>query len=338
MEKVRICLVGAGRAGMVHAKNVVHRISHAKLVALVDNNQDALERSGKELGIEDLYGDYKEALGRDDVDAAIIVTPTFTHQEIACFAALNKKHVFLEKPMALTKEECSNINKATKKNAVKLQIGFMRRFDMAFTKAKAIIDTGEMGRVMIIKSTGRGPGLPPPWANDISRSNGMLAEVNSHDFDSIRWLVGSEYERVFAQAGNFKCEELREDYPDFYDNAVVNVRFKNGTLGLVDGTCPVGYGYDARVEILCEKGMLHIGDFKEPGFTWVNTDGTTVESAFRSWRDRFKDAYLAEMEHFVGAIIDQSEPCVTGEDGKKVVEVVIAANRSIQTGQPIELA
>ena len=92
----------------------------------------SLIRRGEEQGIEDLYGDYKEALARDDVDAVIIVTPTFTHQEIACYAALNKKHIFLEKPMALTKKECSNINEATKKNSVRLQIGFMRRFDAAF--------------------------------------------------------------------------------------------------------------------------------------------------------------------------------------------------------------
>lgn len=66
----------------------------------------------------------------------------------------------------------------------------------------------------------------------------------------------------------------------------------NGTLGSIDGTCPAGYGYDARVEILCEKGLIQIGDVKEPGFSQVRADGTTVGSAFKSWRDRFKDAYL----------------------------------------------
>jgi predicted dehydrogenase len=337
MEKVRLCVAGVGRAGMVHAKNVVYRLQNAELVALVDTDQEALEKSGGELGIKNLYIDYKEALNRDDADAVIIVTPTFTHAEIACYAAQNKKHIMLEKPMALTPDECDRINTAAKKNAVKLQIGFMRRFDVAFTRAKEIIDSGEMGRVMIIKSTGRGPGLPPAWAYDLSRSNGMLAEVNSHDFDSIRWLGGSDYEKVYAQAENFKCEDLREDYPSFYDNAVVNVRLKNGTLGSIDGTCPAGYGYDARVEILCEKGLIQIGDLEEPGFSQVKADGTTVGSAFKSWRDRFKDAYLAEMEHFVTAILNDNEPCVTGWDGKKAVEAVIAANKSIQTEMPVEL-
>ena len=338
MDRVRFCLVGAGRAGMVHAINVTRRIKNTELVALADVSEAALKESGEALGVKDRYTDYREALNRRDVDAAIIVTPTFTHAEIACYAAQQGKHIMLEKPMAITVDECAAINSAAKKNKVKLQLGFMRRFDPAFIQAKKTIDSGEMGRVMIIKSTGRGPGLPPPWSYDLSRSNGMLAEVNSHDFDSIRWLVGSDYQLVYAQGENFKCQNLKKDYPDFYDNAVVNVRFKNGTMGLVDGTCPAGYGYDARVEILCENGVIQMGEIREAGFTLVRKDGTAIGSAVRSWRDRFKEAYLAEMEHFVQAVLKDSPPAVTGEDGMKAVEVVVAANKSIQSGQPVRLA
>lgn len=337
MDSVRFCLVGTGRAGMVHGLNITRRIKNAELVALVDSNKGTLGESAEILGVRDLYGDYRKALSRHDIDAVIIVTPTFTHAEIACHAAHQGKHILLEKPMAITVDECAAINAAVKENQVKLQVGFMRRFDPAFVQAKSVIDAGELGRVMIIKSTGRGPGLPPPWTYDLSRSNGMLAEVNSHDFDSIRWLVGSDYKLIYAQAENFKCLNLKKEFPDFYDNAVVNVRFRNNTLGMVDGTCPAGYGYDARVEILCENGMIQIGEMKESGFTWVEKDGTVHGSAFRSWRDRFREAYLAEMEHFVDAVLNAKQPAVTGADGMKAVQAVVAANKSILTGQPIEL-
>jgi len=337
MDRVRFCLVGTGRAGMVHGINITSRIKNAELVALADINKVSLKESGDILGVIDRYTDYKEALNRNDIDAVIIVTPTFTHAEIACYAAQLGKHIVLEKPMAISVDECAAINAAVKKNDVKLQLGFMRRFDPAFIQAKEKITSGEMGRVMIIRSTGRGPGLPPPWTYDLSQSNGMLAEVNSHDFDSIRWLVESDYEEVYAQAANFKCQNLRKNYPDFYDNAVVVVRLKNGTLGTVDGTCPAGYGYDARVEILCENGLIQIGNLKESGFMQVKGDGTVLGSAFRSWRDRFEKAYLAEMEHFVRAVLNDNQPAVTGEDGMKAVEVVVAANKSIRTAQPIKL-
>ena len=323
---------------MVHGTNVSRRLKNAELMALVDSNEKALKDSGEVLGVRHLYTDYREALARPDIDAAIIVTPTFTHAEIATCAAQHGKHIMLEKPMAITLDECAAINGAVEKHQVKLQLGFMRRFDPAFLQAKEHLTSGEMGHVMMIRSTGRGPGLPPLWAYDISRSNGMLAEVNSHDFDSIRWLVDSEYEVVYAQAGNFKCESLRKDYPDFYDTAVVSVRLRNGILGTVDGACPADYGYDARVEILCENGVIRIGDLEESGFTWVKKDGTAVGSAYKSWRDRFEKAYVAELEHFVQAVLNDDQPAVTGVDGMKAVEVVIAANKSILTGQPVKLA
>ena len=277
METVRFCLVGAGRAGLVHASNINKRLKNAELVALCDTNSEALRQSAAEFGAGMLYNDYREAVASDSIDAVIIVTPTFLHRDIACAAATSGKHMFLEKPMAITEAECEDIISAVDEAGVKLQIGFMRRFDEGFMKAREIIKSGEMGRVMVIKSTGRGPGLPPPWIYDIHKSNGILAEVNSHDFDSVRWLIGSDVKRVFADAANFKCPDAAKEYPEFYDNAVVNLRFEDGTLGTIDGTCPAHYGYDARVEILCEKGLLVIGSVEERGCSaWTSPDRLTA--------------------------------------------------------------
>ncbi len=335
---MNFCLIGAGRAGLVHAKSLTERIRGSDLVALCDASEETLRTSGKLLGIDTHFTDFRQAVEQDDIDAVIIVTPTFLHREIACAAAEAGKHIFLEKPMAITVEECHQINEAVAKAGVKLQIGFMRRFDPSFLQAKKILDSGEMGRVMVIKSTGRGPGLPPPWIYDIAASNGILAEVNSHDFDSVRWLVGSDICRVYAEAANFKCLDAKDEYPQFYDNAVANLRFADGTLGVIDGTCPCHYGYDARVEILCENGVLQIGGTQEHGMVKVQRDGQVVTQAVKSWRTLFKDAYVAELEHFIECVTEDKPPRVTGLDGLKAVEAVVAANRSILDGKPIEIA
>ena len=115
---------------------------------------------------------------------------------------------------------------------------------------------------MIIKSLTHGPGLPPPWARDPKLSNGMLAEVNSHDWDCVRWLMGSDPARVFAETANFKGASRGVDDPDFYDTALVSIRFEDGGLGTISGVCPCDYGYDARVEIVGEKGIMQIGEIK----------------------------------------------------------------------------
>ena len=334
---MNFCVIGTGRAGLVHARNLKTRLPGAQLAALCDADRNALEQVGRELEIAALYDDYRDALGREDIDAVVIVTPTFLHRDIACAAAEVGKHVFLEKPMAVSVDECRQIIAVVDKAGVKLQIGFMRRFDARFLEAKAMLDSGELGRVMVIKSTGRGPGLPPPWIYDVDSSNGILAEVNSHDFDSVRWLAGSDLTRVYAEADNFKCPDAKAQYPRFYDNAVVSLRFANGALGTIDGSCPCHYGYDARVEILCESGVLQIGSAQQHGLTRIGRDGTVTGKTVRSWRNLFQDAYVAELEHFIRCIGDDTPPRVTGHDGLKALEAVVAANRSIVEGRPVQI-
>jgi len=203
--------------------------------------------------------------------------------------------------------------------------------------AVLIKEAGAIGRPILIKSVGRGPGLPPEWYADISKSNGLLAEVNSHDFDSLRWLINSEFSEVYAIADNFKVDKYRDKYPDFYDTVALTLKFKNGVLGMVDGCCPATYGYDARVEILGTEGMLQIGSSNENSILVWNKDHQLVGDGATSWRTLFKDAYLAEAEHFVDCILNDKEPKVGIHDGEKAVEIVLAANKSIKEKRPVKL-
>jgi myo-inositol 2-dehydrogenase/D-chiro-inositol 1-dehydrogenase/scyllo-inositol 2-dehydrogenase (NAD+) len=336
-ETVRFCVVGAGRAGLIHARNIARHLQKAELVALCDASVTTLKKVGKELGVAPLFTDFHAALKGADFEAVVIVTPTFLHRDIACLAAENGKHVFLEKPMAVTVAECQDINRTVQEAGVKLQIGFMRRFDQGFVRAKEAIARNELGRVMIIKSTGRGPGGPGGWMFDLRKSNGIIAEVNSHDIDTLRWLTAQELQSVYAQGQNFKCPEAQKDWPDFYDNVVAQFGFADQTMGVVDGTCPAHYGYDARVEVLCEKGVLFLGSVKQSGLTTVTVNGQVIDEAVKSWRTLFKDAYLAEMEHFVDSILHNTSPRVNGVDGQRAVEAVIAVNDSIRTGMPTKI-
>jgi myo-inositol 2-dehydrogenase/D-chiro-inositol 1-dehydrogenase/scyllo-inositol 2-dehydrogenase (NAD+) len=337
MDKLKLCLIGAGRAGMVHARNYQFEISNTKIVAVVDANKKVAEEAAKELNTSNFFIELEEALAGVEFDAVCIGAPTFVHAETVIRAADAGKHIFCEKPLSTTLKEAEQMEKAIKRNNVKFQIGFMRRFDQNFLKAKKIIDQGEIGNPILVKSVGRGPGLPPQWYCDVKRSNGLLAEVNSHDFDSLRWLSGSDYEQVYALADNFKCPQYKEEYPDFYDTAAVSLRFKNGVLGLIDGCCPATYGYDARMEILGTEGMLQIGSQQASSVLVWNKKSQLIKEGNKSWRILFKDAYLEEDKYFANCILNNEEPKVSIEDGKKAIEIVIAANKSIETGQPIKL-
>src|SRR5262249_41248322 len=149
-KQIRVCLVGAGRAGQVHAESLMQHISEGKLVAIVDPDNTTLEKTARRFGIESRFSSLAEAIDRISFEAVIITTPTFTHRELAMLAATHGKHIFCEKPMALKIEECDDMIAATKRNGVFLQLGFMRRFDPDFEAAAARIDAGEIGKPMLI--------------------------------------------------------------------------------------------------------------------------------------------------------------------------------------------
>jgi len=322
---------------MVHATNFKNNVPGASLAAVVDADLGLAEERARDLGVGFFFSDLRQALETADIDAVCITAPTFTHTEIAITAARAGVHIFCEKPMALTLEGANNMVKAAAEAEVKLQVGFMRRFDPAFIAAKERIEGGEIGSPMLVRSLTRGPGLPPRWACDPRTSNGMLAEVNSHDFDTIRWLAESEFERIYAEANTLKCFDLKEEFPNFYDNAIVSLRLKNRTLGIIEGSCPVDYGYDARAEVLGSEGVILIGELQDTAVVSCTKSTGLVASNFPGWRERFREAYIAEARHFVECIIKEQEPAVTGEDGQRALEGVLAANWSIETGRPVDL-
>ncbi len=333
---IGIGLIGTGRAGMIHGKNFAFRVTGAHVAAISDPNSATRESSAAELGVSKAFGDYRELLKEKAVDAVVIVTPTQLHKEIALAAAAAGKHILCEKPMAMTPDECDAMIAAAEKAGVKLQIGFMRRFDPSFCEVKRRVESGEIGDVVMVRSLTHGPSIPQPWMYDLRVSNGPLAEVASHDIDTVRWMTGSEIVEVFALGGNFRCPEAREKFPDFYDNVALVARFANGMQGLISGAQGVRYGYDARCEVLGSKGILFAGSLQARAVTSCTENGLS-SPVISSWRDLFAEAYRAEDEEFIRCIRENLPPRVTGLDGKRAVQVVNAGNQSIKTGKPVAL-
>lgn len=337
MEKVNVCLIGSGRAGMIHARNFMGSVPRGAIVAVCDPVEQTAQAAAQELGIEKWYQDYHEVLRDSEIHAVIIACPTKYHKEIAVAAAEAQKHIFCEKPMAMNVAECDEMIQAAEKHGVKLQIGFMRRFDDSFRMAKKMVENGEIGDVVLVKSQTRGPSKPREWMFDIQKSNGPLAEVNSHDIDTVRWFTGSDVKRVFAIGGNFRNKEVRKQYPDFYDNVIMNMEFSNGMQGCIDGAMYVQYGYDARVEILGTEGVICIGDMHEKKLLTCTKNHDLKRPTMHSWTYLFKDAYIAEDISFVNAILDNTEVQVGGLDGKMAVAIVKAGNESIVERKIVDL-
>jgi len=296
---------------------------------------DNLRAAQAELNARYAYADYREALQNPEIDAVIVVTPTQFHRDIVIAAAKAKKHVFCEKPMASTARECDEMIEACRENGVKLQLGFMRRFDKSFRRGKALLDSGTVGRVTLLKSNTYGPSQPKVWMYDVRRNYGPIGEVNSHDFDTLRWYAGSEVKMIHAVGHNFRSPEVAAEYPDYYDTCSVLLEFENGIVGVITGAQYVAYGYDARAEILGTDGIIKVGAQQANTAEVVTRDQKIVADSMDSWRTLFREAYVEEDRAFVRCIIDGTEPEVTGHDGKMALVLVQEGLRSILEKRPV---
>ena len=338
MNKVRVCVIGCGRAGMIHVRNFAGGVRNAELVALCDPFAPNVEAALREVSVPYTYTDCAEALRNEAIDAVVVVTPTRFHRDIVVAAAGAGKHVFCEKPMAESARECDDMIEACRRGGVKLQIGFMRRFDRSFRRGKALIEAGAVGQVTSLRSNTHGPSEPQPWMFDVRSSYGPIGEVNSHDFDTLRWYAGSEVRRLYAVGHNFRSPEVAGRYPEYYDTCQTLLEFENGVIGTISGAQYVRYGYDSRAEILGTEGIIKVGTQHDNAVELTTCDKRNIIDSVASWRNLFADAYAAEDNAFADCIVNDTEPEVTGHDGKMALLLVNAGLRSILEKRPVEIS
>jgi inositol 2-dehydrogenase len=324
-------LIGAGRMGQTFAYHLAYSVPGAKLCAIADVDGARAAEVAAKYGAAS-YADYEELLAHKDVDAVVIVTPTNTHVEVIQAAAAAGKDIFCEKPLALTLVGCDQAIAAVEKAGVKLQVGFMRRYDPAYVTAKKKIDAGVIGTPVMFKSTGRDPRRTSLDYARRASSGGLIADMGIHDFDAARWLMGSEVLRVSSEGDCLVFPELK-DVGDI-DNALVNLKFENGAIGNVDLSRNAVYGYDIRTEVLGSKGSLWIGDIRQTPLLVLTTDGVTHDTV-PYFIERFGGAYAAEIRDFVDAIQHDRAPVVSGQDARAATAIGIAATRSLDEGRPV---
>lgn len=331
---LQIAIIGFGRMGQLYAEAIRHA-DGAHLHAIADPFIDTLTDELPGYDVPHVTPDVTEAITLAGVDAVIIAAPTNEHPPLVTTAAEAGKAIFCEKPLALSLDESQRTVAAVEAAGIPLQVGFMRRFDAGYVRAKEMIEAGEIGDPILFKSISRDPFCPRAAFADPAKSGGFIVDMGIHDFDLARWLTDGEVERVSAEGSLLVCDDLRE--VGDIDQAVVNLRFESGALGNVDMSRTTTYGYDIRTEVLGTKGGVRIGYERETPAVLLT--GDSVQHDFvPSMMDRFEPAYYAQIRHFVECLQTGREPAVTGIDAHAAFEISLAATRSAETGQPVAIA
>jgi predicted dehydrogenase len=270
--------------------------------------------------------DYRDVLADDAIDAVYIALPHHLHEEATIAAAEAGKHILLEKPMANSLAEADRMLAAQRQAGVKLMVGFTHRFHSELETAKRLIEAGELGRLTLAIDVMTTGGVIPGWFWQKSQAGGGVLHVNgAHSFDRLHWLMGSEIVEVFAYTDTYDPRKTVED------STVVALRFANGAMGATvhNWVTDAGLPFKCDLDIHGTDGAIRIDtwnalEFSNASHTWVQ----------RRQRD---DMFQKEISEFVKAILEDREPCVTGEDGRRSLACVMAAYESARTGKPVTI-
>jgi scyllo-inositol 2-dehydrogenase (NAD+) len=315
--------------GTLHAENA-SLLPGAELVAVAAVRRGRADEVGRDLGVD--HCSYSELFGRDDIDAVVLAARSVDHGPLAVEVLRAGKHLFLEKPGATTLAEHDALRRESEARPEQIvQVGYMRHYDAGFTDAHRRVRAGEGGKPLVVLLTSRDTEWPP--GEDPRDTGGFLLDMASHDYDTACWLFDDEPVEVSAVRQAHVYPELAE-LGDL-DNGVVTIRYARGGLAVTHVSRTSTFGHDVRCEVVGSEGSIFV---RGPGDSTATMIGADDAQKFPAdYRERFADAYVAELSAFVKACAGEGPAGPTLDDDRKAVAVGIAARASAVAGRPLEV-
>jgi myo-inositol 2-dehydrogenase/D-chiro-inositol 1-dehydrogenase len=327
---IGVAVLGAGRMGQTHVRTMA-AIPNAHVVVVADPDEDAAARGRDLARAQRASTDPLEAIHDPLVDAVIVVTPTSTHATLIETALRAGKAVWTEKPIAQDLTETARIVDLWHATGIPVQVGFMRRFDPGYVRAKALIDSGELGRIEQFRAYSRD--THPPPLEFLLTSGGSFLDMAVHDLDLARFLVG-EVEEVHAWASVLFDERFAK--ADDFDTAVTMLRFHNGALGVIETARHSAWGYDIRTEVAGAVGKVVVDGAQKTPATHLRRVGSEGD-LFADFTDRFEVAYRRELEAFFADLGAGVAPTPGPDDALETLRLAVATTRSWREGRPVRV-
>ena len=330
MGKTVLGLIGGGNSGRIHINNIVKFIPEAELKYVADPYPEKYNKWAEGNGCPKAIEDYKVIMKDPEVDAVVICSPVATHADLIVEAARAGKHIFCEKPIEYSIEKTKEAMKVVEECNVQLQIGYNRRFDHNHGKAKKMIEEGKVGEVHIVKITSRDPVPPPPeyFAAIGGANGGIFLDTSIHDIDMARFLCSdSEVEEIFATGSALINKDQKT--VGGVDTCIITLRFKNGSMAIIDNSWKAVYGYDQRLEVFGSEGTINIENDTPSTAVLSNEEGIIGEKPLYFYVNRYVKSFQTEMEEFLKSIVEDKDTPTNAIDGYYGVLIAIACNISL---------
>ena len=333
-EPVRVGVIGCGQVAQRGHLPALRHVREAKVVAVCDLDRELVERTAGRFGVERRYVDAKKLIADRDVEAVAMCLPADIRQDLPLAVLDAGKHLLLEKPLALSLSAADRLIERAEKSSTVSMIGFNMRFHHLLRRARDAVRRGVVGRVRMIEARFGSPPLhrspDHDWRRWRVRGGGSLVNMAIHHFDLWRFLLSTEVEEVFAATGESGDEVV-----------TVTARLRGGTLGISSVVEETGSRYD--VEILGEKGRLDVSCYRFDGYrhTPIGTAPGDIRTRVKEVADTLAElprallrpglssdyalTFRDEWRHFVDCIRNGRSPECTLTEGRRALEIVIAA-------------
>ncbi|MYD89287.1 MAG: hypothetical protein F4Y08_02955 [Caldilineaceae bacterium SB0662_bin_9] len=323
---IRVGVIGVGTMGGHHAGNLgCGQVSGATLQAVMDLDGELRAAVARRHGVDLQFDQTRDIIGHPEVDALLVAAPDGLHAKLAIECLEAGKPVFLEKPLATTVPDAERVVELeTGIGHRMIQVGFMREFDRAHVEVKAEVNTGHHGRRLLFRNVHRNAHHPDARTIEDVVTNSMV-----HDIHSARWMMEDEIVEVYGQA----VPDAGQD-PGTAHLCLLQVRFRNGALGLLEFNTKAGYGYEVDVEISCEDGVITSHTVGTPV---VRTKETLKQAIAPEYTGRFGTAYLDELVAWAASLEAGTPTGPSAWDGYMAMVVVEACIESVKTGQPVSI-
>jgi len=329
---LRVALIGAGRIGSSHAEIIANRLPGVELAMIYDPFEGAAAKLAARLSVPVATQSLDDVWTSPQIDAVVIAAPARSHTDLVVAAAAAGKHVFVEKPMAVTLADADRAIAAAAAAGVVLQVGFNRRFAPGFAAARAAVDAGTIGTPQLLRSLTRDPG---PFKADPARIPQwtIFFETLIHDFDTLCWLnPEAQPVRVTALADALVRPDAKES--GHLDTSVVTIEFDNGAIAVAEANFCAMYGYDVRGEVFGSAGMVTAGDVRSTNMTAYTAAGISIDTS-RLDSDLLRDAYRGEFEAFANAVRSGGPSPVPGQAAKLALTIALASIKSVEEGRGV---
>ena len=327
---IRIAVIGCGKIAQEEHLPAFSSMPETAVVALCDVNARRLKVMGDLYGVKARYGDYRDMLRREDIDAVSICTPNYLHARMSVDCCRAGKHVLVEKPVATSLPEVKRMKVAALDAGVVLMVEQSHRFMPANERARDILASGLLGKVIGFR--GRlGTADPSHWSpsgkwffNKDEAFGGALADIGIHIIDIIRWVSGKEIARVQAFTASVHKRGNVED------TAALTVETRDGIVGVIEAAWTQSPNY-LNYQIYCEKGVLETVNYKTLRAVLRDPSGEVLFDIPR------ESALGGPFRYFVDCILKGEEPFVGIDEGGKSLAVVLAGYRSAATGRVVRV-